>query len=80
LGAALALATLPSGASVVHSYRRWWLRAGLAGAILSLAIELAQLFVPGRVTDVDDLILNTIGALAGSGLVALLAILLRRRI
>ena len=48
---------------------RWW--KGLAvGFCASFAIEFLQLFV-GRSTDVDDLILNTLGAFTG-GLAALL--------
>jgi glycopeptide antibiotics resistance protein len=33
---------------------------------LSLAIELAQLGIPGRSTDVDDLMFNTLGAALGA--------------
>ena len=51
--------------------RRWWWLAALAGVVLSASIEVAQLFVPGRVTDVRDLLSNSIGAFAGV-LVALL--------
>lgn len=48
---------------------RWW--KGLAvGFCASFAIEFLQLFV-NRATDVDDLILNTLGAFLG-GLIALL--------
>jgi glycopeptide antibiotics resistance protein len=36
------------------------------GAGLSLAIELAQLGIPGRATDVDDFIFNTLGAALGA--------------
>ena len=49
---------------------RWW--KGLAvGFCASFAIEFLQLFA-GRSTDVDDLILNTLGVLAGYGLYRLL--------
>lgn len=44
---------------------RWW-KALLAGAGLSLTIELCQLPIH-RGTDIDDLWLNTLGALAGYG-------------
>ena len=42
---------------------RWW-QYLLAGAGISLGIELFQLLLP-RATDVDDLILNTLGMLGG---------------
>ena len=42
---------------------RWW-RSLLAGFCASFTIELIQFFI-GRSTDIDDLILNTAGALAG---------------
>ena len=50
--------------------RRWWM-AALAGVALSASIEIAQLFLPGRVSDVRDLLSNSIGTFAGV-LVALL--------
>lgn len=40
------------------------------GFLCSLCIELCQLFLP-RGTDIDDLFLNTLGAVAGYGLYAL---------
>lgn len=43
---------------------RWWL-AALSGAVLSCAIEFAQLFIPGRVSDIRDLVSNSLGALIG---------------
>ena len=42
---------------------RWW-KSLLAGFCSSVAIEFIQFFI-GRSTDVDDVILNTTGALAG---------------
>ena len=42
-----------------------WLRVLLVGLGLSLAIEAAQLFVPNRMADVDDVLMNVIGALIG---------------
>lgn len=44
--------------------RLWWV-AVLAGATLTVAIETAQLFLPGRVSDVRDLVANTVGGLIG---------------
>ncbi len=70
-GASLAAATLLSSRSRLHGrFRRWWLKVSLVGLALSLFIELGQLAIPGRVTDVDDVILNTIGTAAGALLVA----------
>ena len=51
----------------------------LAGFLLSLAIELSQLLTPARVTDVDDLIMNTLGAAIGYGIYALARHVIRAR-
>lgn len=51
----------------------WKIKGGmvlLAGAACSLFIELCQLFLP-RSTDIDDLLLNTLGTLLGWGLYSL---------
>lgn len=40
----------------------------LLGAVLSLCYEIAQLWIPGRVTATDDVILNTSGAALGAAL------------
>ncbi len=40
-------------------------QAVLLGCALSTAIELTQLFVPGRTTSVDDVLLNTLGTALG---------------
>ena len=45
---------------------RWW-KALLLGCLPSCAIEFIQFFI-GRSTDIDDVILNTTGALLGYGL------------
>ena len=47
---------------------RLW-KTVLACAGFSLFIELTQLFCDGRQTDIDDLILNTIGGLTGAAIV-----------
>lgn len=66
-GAAVAAATLLSGRRERRgSFWRWWLKVTLAGLALSLIIEIGQLAVPGRVTDIDDVILNTLGAATGA--------------
>jgi glycopeptide antibiotics resistance protein len=49
-----------------------WSRVVLAATALSLAIELAQLWVPDRAADVDDLLLNVAGAVVGYTLLLLL--------
>ncbi len=73
-GAALALAL--SGAPLRK--RQWWQLAA-AGCALSTGIELAQLAVPGRVTDIDDVILNVLGTLIGGALMSALLYLKRIR-
>lgn len=44
--------------------RQWWL-AVLIAATLTVAIETAQLTIPGRVSDPRDLLANASGAVAG---------------
>jgi glycopeptide antibiotics resistance protein len=43
---------------------RWW-RVLLVAALFSTCIELTQLVIPDRSADVDDVLLNAIGALLG---------------
>jgi VanZ family protein len=62
LGMALALITWPGRLAAGW---RWALRVVLIGALFSAGVELGQLFVPGRATDVDDVILNAIGITMG---------------
>lgn len=56
---------VPVGFFIALLWRRprWW-RSLLAGACSSFAIEFIQFFI-GRSSDIDDLILNTAGALLG---------------
>ena len=62
---------------LVMGVRRWWL-APLAGMLCSILIELAQhLLLPARFATLSDVIANTLGALIGTGLGALL--IARRR-
>ncbi|MFA9443831.1 VanZ family protein [Egicoccus sp. AB-alg6-2] len=58
---------------VLRGLRANLLRAVLFGAVTSLTVEVLQLFHPGRGTNVDDLILNTVGVVLG----AVLGLLLR---
>lgn len=65
------LAFLPIGASLAilmggGGARKALLKVLAISALLSLSIELVQLALPTRATDVDDLILNTLGALLGA--------------
>lgn len=53
--------------------------AGGLGAGLSVAIEGVQLVVPGRATDVDDVIFNALGALVGGAVLLVAERLYRRR-
>jgi len=50
---------------------RWW-RVVLLAFVISASIEIAQLFIPERSADVDDVMLNVIGALLGYWLLLLL--------
>ena len=51
---------------------RWWGRVTLMGFLLSLSIEVTQLFLATRATDIDDVILNTLGTLLGAAILVLL--------
>lgn len=61
---------IPLGVSLagaLHQHNCWQTirRGTMGGFILSLVIELMQLAIPTRATDVDDLIFNTLGATLG---------------
>lgn len=73
---------LPLGLTVAGVVGRWapvgrLAAAGLTGLGLSVAIELVQLGIPGRASDVDDVIFNTVGTLVGAATYAVAA---RRRV
>jgi hypothetical protein len=53
---------------VLRGRRAWFVPAVLACVGLSVVIELLQLFHPSRGTNVDDVLLNSAGALAGATL------------
>lgn len=63
---------IPSGIVLPVVYKKlnsFW-KVVAAGALISLCIELLQLPFPSRATDVDDLILNTLGIAVGYGIYA----------
>ena len=55
-----------------------WLLATMSGFVLSTAIEVTQ-YAFGRVADIDDVILNTSGALVGGLVGALIGALMARQ-
>ena len=64
---------IPSGIILPILYRRlnsFW-KVLAAGVGISLCIEIIQLPFSARATDLDDLILNTLGVMAGYGIYAL---------
>jgi glycopeptide antibiotics resistance protein len=62
LGLLLPLGLL--GPIALPALGRWW-RIALLALLVSTAIELAQLAVPDRSADIDDVIVNVAGALLG---------------
>ena len=63
---------IPSGIVLPIIYRQlnsFW-KVVAAGAVISLCTELLQLPFPSRASDIDDLILNTLGVAAGYGIYA----------
>ena len=55
------------------------LPAVLIAAVYGVSDEFHQSFIPGRMASVSDLVADTIGALVGAGVAAVLAGALRRR-
>jgi glycopeptide antibiotics resistance protein len=53
-------------------------RVVAAGAFISLCIEVIQLPFPSRASDIDDLIMNTLGVIVGYGIYAAVSGLKRR--
>ena len=51
--------------------RRWWV-AVLVGFVMTVTIETAQLFIPGRYSDLRDIVANTAGAAIGVAIVRLI--------
>lgn len=63
---------IPSGIVLPIVYRQlneFW-KVVAAGAFISLCIEILQLPFPSRASDIDDLILNTLGVIVGYGIYA----------
>lgn len=61
---------IPSGIVLPVVYRQldgFW-KTVAAGALLSLCIEILQLPFAARTSDIDDLILNTLGVVIGYGI------------
>jgi len=67
---------VPVGAVLVLLLPRglWWL-APPAGLMLSVTVEVLQVRIPGRVPDLEDVLWNSAGALAGAVAVALVGAL-----
>ena len=64
---------IPTGIILPILYKklnRFW-KVLLAGASISLLIEIIQLLFVMRTTDIDDLVLNTLGTAAGYGIYTL---------
>jgi glycopeptide antibiotics resistance protein len=49
-----------------------WLRVLVVALVMSVAIEIAQLWIPNRMADVDDVLLNVAGAMLGYAILSLL--------
>ena len=63
---------IPGGIVLPIVYRKldsFW-KVTAAGAFISLCVEILQLPFPSRASDIDDLILNTLGAVIGYGIYA----------
>ena len=72
---------IPSGIVLPIIYKRLdtFAKALLAGSGISLCIEIIQLPFSVRATDIDDLILNTVGVIIGYGIYALIRCLRRTK-
>lgn len=55
----------------VYKSRRSFGKVVATGALISLCVETIQLLFASRTTDIDDLILNTLGVMIGYGIYAL---------
>lgn len=71
---------VPLGFFLYFAWRRGIVLTALSTAVVSLGVEVLQLPIWSRSTDVDDLILNTIGGTAGAVAAAVLALVAGRRL
>ena len=72
---------IPSGIVLPIIYKRLdsFIKVILAGGGISLCIEMMQLPFSVRASDIDDLILNTVGVMLGYGIYALIRCLKRTK-
>lgn len=63
---------------IVFPWMDRWMHVLLAAVAISVAIETAQLWVPDRSADVDDLLLNVVGAMLGYAILSALRLGARR--
>ena len=72
---------IPSGIVLPIIYKRLdsFIKVSLAGGGISLCIEIIQLPFRVRASDIDDLILNTVGVMIGYGIYAMIRYLKRRK-
>ena len=72
---------IPSGIILPIIYKRLdtFVKVRLAGGGISLCIEIIQLPFSVRATDIDDLILNTVGVIMGYGIYALTRLVRRAK-
>ncbi|GAA5198047.1 VanZ family protein [Microbacterium jejuense] len=65
-----ALLFVPLGAALALLLgRRLWALAPVLGFAVSFAVEYAQVRIPGRVPDLQDVVWNTVGAVVGAAAV-----------
>lgn len=78
---------MPLGAALEHALKDTILPVSkrisitaLIGALISMSYEIIQLWIPGRVTAVDDVIINSAGTLLGAVLAATLRLHKQQRV
>jgi VanZ family protein len=68
----------PLGFFLYLALRRWVWRTTIACALVSITVEILQIPIWSRSTDIDDVITNTLGGFAGAVLGAIVLYLARR--